>query len=225
MKRKMTAAELMDRLNADPDYVARKNNRDEEIQRKAAEYARAEAPLVQALKDAGVPVSSVWDLVNASRKRPSRTVRISTDPPDAVWGWLDANGGSYAALVPLLLDHLQRPYPDRVRAGIARALAVPEAKSAWPTLVKLYRQEQGDWSRDGLAVALSNVADDTVIDELIGLAKDPQNGKSRVLLLDALRRSRLPQAQRALMEMGTDPILQKEALRILHRRRSKTQTK
>jgi hypothetical protein len=192
--------------------------RRQEAQRKGAEWARAEVPLVQELRAAGVPVESVWDLVNAGRKRPSRTFKISTDPPEAIWDWLDANGRSLAAIVPLLLEHLQRPYPDRVRAGIARALAVREARSAWPLLVKLYRQERGDWSRDGLAVALGNIADDDVVDELIALVKDPQNGRSRVLLLDALRRSRLPQARMALMEFGTDPVLQKEALRILHRR-------
>jgi hypothetical protein len=208
----------MERLNSDPEYLARKKEQDEEFQRKAEEYAHAEAPLVQALKAAGVPVSSVWDLVNAGRKRPSRTFRISTDPPEAIWDWLDAKGRSFATIVPLLLEHLQRPYPDRVRAGIARALAVPEAKFAWPLLVKLYRQDQGDWSRDGLAVALSNLADDDLIDELIALARDPQNGKSRVLLLDALRRSRLPRTQTALTEFGKDPVLQKEALRILHLR-------
>jgi hypothetical protein len=199
--------------------------RRQEVQHEAVEWARAEAPLVHALNAAGVPASSVWDLVNAAgRKRPTRTFRISTDPPEAIWDWLDANSRSYAAIVPLLMEHLQRPYPDRVRAGIARALAISEAKSAWSLLVKLYRQDQGDWSRDGLAVALSNIADDDLIDELIALAKDPQNGKSRVLLLDALRRSRLPQAQRALMEFGTDLVLQKEAQQIL-RRRSKREKK
>src|SRR5262245_25354955 len=131
-RRKITAAELMAQLNADPDFVARKKAQDEAIRSKAEEHARAEAPLVQVLNAVGVPVSSVWDLVNAGRKRPSRTFRISTDPPEAVWDWLDANGGCYASILPLLLDHLQRPYPDPVRAGIARALAIPEAKFAWP---------------------------------------------------------------------------------------------
>jgi hypothetical protein len=217
MKKKVTAAELMTRLNNDPDFVARKKERDEAIQRKEEEYAHAEAPLVQDLRAAGAQVSSVWDLVNAGRKRPSRTFRISTDPPEALWDWLDANEGSYASILPLLLDHLQRPYPDAIRDGIARALAVPEARFAWSTLVKLYRQEVAEGTRQGLAVALSNIADDAVIDELIELARDPQQGESRVLLLDALRRSRLPQARKALMEFGTDPLLQKEAQKILRR--------
>jgi hypothetical protein len=96
-------------------------------------------------------------------------------------------------------------------------MAVPGAKFAWPLLVKLYRQEQGNRARQGLAVALSNIADDELIRELISLASEPQLGASRVLLLDALRRSRLPIAREALMDFGTDPLLQKESQKILRR--------
>lgn len=127
----------------------------------------------------------------------------------------------YSQSLPVLLDQLQRPYPDEVREGIARAIAVPEAKFAWPVLVRLYRHEQEKRSKDALAVALGNIADDDTTDELISLAKDAQHGESRVLLLDALKRSRAPGARRALMELGSDPQLYKEVQRILrakHRR-------
>jgi hypothetical protein len=190
MKRKnVTAAELMARLNSDPEWVARKKEQDEAFQRKHDEYARAEAPLVEELRAAEVPVNSAWDLVNT---------------PNA-----------YSQSLPILINHLQRPYPDAVRDGIARALAVPDAKFAWPLLVKLYREEREKRTKSGLAVALSNIADDAVIDELITLARDPQHGVSRVALLDGLRRTRLPRARRALVEFGTDPLLRKEAQRIL----------
>lgn len=163
-----------------------------EIQRKHEEYARAEASLVEELRAVGVPVNnSVWDLVN--------TPNI------------------YPQSLPILLDHLQRPYPDAVRDGIARAMAVPAAKFAWPLLVRLYLQEKGNRARQGLAVALSNIADDEVISELIALASETELGTSRVLLLDALRRSRLPMARKALMEFEKDPLLQKEAQQILRR--------
>lgn len=191
--------------------------RRQEVQRKEVEWARAEAPLVQELRDAGAQVSSVWDLVNAGRKRPSRTFRISTDPPEALWDWLDANEGSYASILPLLLDHLQRPYPDAIREGIARALAVPEARSAWPVLVKLYQEEQGGRTKDGLAVAVSSIVDDETLDELIELARNARHGESRVLLLSALKRSHHPDARKALMELGGDPELHKEVQAILRR--------
>jgi hypothetical protein len=191
MKKRTTAAQLMARLNADPDYVVRKKERDEVFRGQEEKHARAEAPLVQELRAAAITVDSVWDLVN-SRNR-------------------------YPLSIPILLDHLQRSYPDALRDGMARALAVPEARYAWSLLVKLYREESEKRTKSGLAVALANIADDKVIDELISLARDPQHGVSRVLLLDALRRSRLPQARKALMEFGSDQLLQKEAQQILRR--------
>jgi hypothetical protein len=197
MKRtKIKAAELMAQLNADPDYVARKKAQDEEFQRREKEYARAQAPLVQELRAAGVHVSSVWDLVNTK--------------------------DAYPQLLPILVHHLQFAYPDAIREGIARALAVPEAKFAWPLLLGLYRRETEKRTKSGLAVALANIADDQVIEELIALAKDSQHGVTRVLLLDALRRSRLAAAREALVEFEADPILGKEAKRIL-RMRKRTQ--
>ena len=124
---------------------------------------------------------------------------------------------TYEQSLPILLEHLQRSYPDAVREGIARALAVPAAKFAWPSLVNLYRQETVRRTKDGLAVAISNIADDETLDELIALARDVGHGESRVLLLNALERSRLPKARKALMELGGDPMLQKEVQRILNR--------
>lgn len=193
-KGSMTLAEHHARLKAEGKwdaYVARTNARDAAIQRKAEEYARAEAGLVEELRANGLAVGSVWDLVN------------STDP--------------YPQALPVLLIHLQRRYPDAVREGIARALAVPDAKFAWPVLVKLYRQEHEKRAKGGLAVAIANVADDDVIDELIDLARNPKHGESRLLLLNALERSHLPQARRALMELGSDSELHKEIQIILRR--------
>jgi hypothetical protein len=91
-------------LEGDPGFIARRDERDRERQRKAIEWRQAEAPLVEELRAAGFKVDSAWDLVN-------------TAVP-------------YAEALPILLAHVQRPYPDRVREGIARALAVPKARSA-----------------------------------------------------------------------------------------------
>ena len=191
MKSQITAAELLAQLNADPAYVARKRQQDEHFRRLREEYDRAQEPLIDELRTAQVPVKSVWDLVN------QRNV--------------------YPQSLPILLEHLRRPYPDAIRDGIARALAVPDARFAWPSLVAQYRVETGDRTRSGLAVALSNIADDTVMEELIELAGDRNQGVSRVLLLDALRRSHLPQAREALTEFAADPLLVKEARRVLRR--------
>lgn len=188
------ADQLRAELASDPDYAAQQERADVELRRKRAVLREAEAPLVAELQDAGIDVESAWDLVNSS-----------TPYPEAL---------------PILLKHLARQYPDRVREGIARALAVRDAEFAWEPLARLYRQETaGSDAKDGLAVALAAASDDAVIDDLISLARDSAHGESRLLLLRALKRSRSPLARAALEEFTEDPALAEEARRLLGRGR------
>jgi hypothetical protein len=182
-KKKVTAVELMARLNADPEFTANRTREEESRQRRAAEWRRAEEPLVRALRAEGYDVASAWDLVNMS--------------------------APYPRALPILLDHLQQAYPVAVREGIARALAVRDAKFAWPVLVRLFREEQEERVKDGLAVALAAAADNDVMEDLIDLARDRRLGTSRVLLLRALERSRDPRASLALTDLADDPDLHK----------------
>jgi hypothetical protein len=136
-------------------------------------------------------VNSVWDLVNTSTR--------------------------YAEIIPILLKHLKLPYSDRTKEGIVRALAVPDARTAWPILVTEYRKAPiGDENgirlggKDGLAAALSATATDAVMDELVALAKDRAQGDSQLLLLRGLRKSKSQIARRALEELASDPALSKE---------------
>jgi hypothetical protein len=192
VKKKVTAAELIARLDADPDYVARKKERDDAIEHKAQEYARAEAPLVQELRAAGAQVSSVWDLVNAKTR--------------------------YPQLVSILFAHLDRPYPDKVREGIARALAVPESRSRWDQLVTRYLAE-ADTTATGVKWALHSAiaaaADGTVLDTLIRLACDRRHGRNRALFIDALARIDDPRARAALAELASDPDLAGDVQRVM----------
>ena len=191
----ITAKELETQLKADPEWTARRDERERERRHLEADWRAAEAPLVEELREAGLEnVRWSWDLVNTS-----------TPYPEAL---------------PILVKHLQRPYPDRVREGIARALAVREAKFAWETLTRLYREEEaGTNAKDGLAVAIAATVHDEVIDELIGLAGDTQHGESRLLLLRALKRSRNPRARAALERLEADPELTKEVRGLLKRER------
>ncbi|BAS27245.1 hypothetical protein [Limnochorda pilosa] len=196
MKKRITAAELMSKLNADPKFVVQRAKREEEHQKRVAEFRRAEAPLVEELRAAGFAVESVGSLLNTATP--------------------------YPKALPILLEHLQRPYPGDVREVIARALAVPEAKFGWDVLTRLFRDERDDErAKDGLAVAIAAIADDQTIGEVIALARDPQHGSSRLLLLSALERSRDPRALAALMELETDPDLVKEIRVILRRLKRK----
>lgn len=186
----ISATDLMAELEADPEYVARRERRDAELRRMEEESRRAQAPLIEELRAAGFEVDSAWDLVNTSTP--------------------------YPAALPILLEHLQRPYPDRVREGIARALAVRDAKFAWERLVRLYREEPtGTDAKDGLAVALAAASDDEVVDDVISLAEDVEHGESRLLLLRRLKRSRSAEARAALERFTDDSVLGQEARRLL----------
>lgn len=185
-----TAAELMAELQADPEYVADRQRRDDELARREAEWRLAEAPLVEELRTAGFEVDSAWDLVNTSTP--------------------------YPAALPILLRHLQRPYPDRVREGIARALAVRDSRFGWESLAQLYREEPaGTDAKDGLAVALSAAADEDVADQLIDLAGDDEHGDSRLLLLRGLKRLEASQARTAFERFAADAVLGEESRRLL----------
>jgi len=201
MKRRETAEELLARLEADPKFVADRAARENAHQRLEAELRVAEAPVIAELQAAGYPVQSVWDLVNTT--------------------------SSYAEALPILVGHLSKPYPDAIRDGIARALAVPEANFAMSTLKRLYEAEKNTRVKAGLAVALAGVAQERDKAEIISLARDATNGPTRVLLLRALERFADTKARAALMELGSDPDLRKEVpviLRRLKRRRRSSGT-
>lgn len=63
-KKKITAVELMAKLHADPEFVAKRAQQEDQHLKREAEYRRAEAPLVDELQAAGYQVQSAWDLVN-----------------------------------------------------------------------------------------------------------------------------------------------------------------
>lgn len=189
-----TAAELMAELNQDPQFVERRRQQEQARQREEADLRRAQQPLLDELRSVGLAVQSVWDLVNTATP--------------------------YPAAVPILLRHLQLPYPDRVREGVARALAVPEARSSWNILVEQFRRDEdraGLGAKAGLAAAIAAVADDDVLDDVIELLTNPQHGQSRLLLVTAVARSSLPRARRVLSALSNDPALADEIQRALRR--------
>ncbi len=179
-----TVEELLRELEADPQFVRRQEEREAERRQLERQLRDAEAPLLHDLADVGVDVDSrVGPLVNTS-----------TPYPDAL---------------PVLLDHLGRDYPDRVREGMARALAVRgDAAFAWATLLRLYRQEPaGTDAKDGLAVALPAVAAGSELNELIELAADARHGESRILLIGGISRLRSAEAREALDRLADDPVV------------------
>ncbi|WP_395708200.1 hypothetical protein [Reyranella sp.] len=203
---KLTAEEFVRlKLTDDEKHRLREINRERARQRekRTARLLAEGQPIVADLRAIGRNVTSVWDML----KIPNR----------------------HADAIPVLLKHLRLPYSDRTREGIARALAIPDAKDAWPILVEEYRKapmgvENGFrlGAKSGFAVALSATVTANTIDELIALAKDRSHGSSRLLLLRGLRRSRAPAAKKALEELASDPELSKEIASWRRARRTPT---
>jgi hypothetical protein len=186
--------EVLAELNADPRYVAMKREQEQTRQEQADELRRAEAPLVEALTKAGVHVQSAWDLINRASSCPQA--------------------------LPVLLEHLEKPYPVRVREGIARALAVPESISAWPTLLRLFEAEVETTTtgvKFALGCALAAAATDNVIGDVIRLVRDGRHGANRAMLVRSLAKSADPRARQALMDVAADPELGTEAQKALKR--------
>jgi HEAT repeat protein len=197
MKKKpmKTAAELMSSLRSDPKWVAQHEDRQRNMHQRMLEDRRAEEPLLDELRAAGIVVTSVWDLVN-------------TKAP-------------YPAALPILLKRLGQGYPSRVREGIARALAVPEAHAGWSVLLDAFRQEQ-DATTQGvkwaLACALGASGTDAELKDVIQLLRDRSLGRNRVPLLQVLGRSRDSAAREVLEELRTDGSIAEDVRKALRQR-------
>jgi hypothetical protein len=187
------AGEFHALLEKDPDWVAMRHAKDEEIAKRRAESQREEAPIIADLAAAGVHAKFVSDLVNRRN--------------------------DYDSALPVLMRHLLLDYCDRTKEMIARSLAVPEAAPYWAELLAMYENEpsrtpDGKESdvKSGLSVALS-VLGKRHPEEIVRLCSDARNGASRVTLIQAIRRNRAPWIDDALARLVEDPGLAVELAR------------
>lgn len=193
-RKRQTAAEFLTELRADPVFMAQERERERAYRRRASERRQAEAPVIAALREVGVKVDELSKLVGAS--------------------------DFYPRVIPILLDHLQRPYPDRVREWIARALAVPEAIQGWETLLYLFESDPDTTamgSKWAIGCALGAAATDDVIEDVIRLVRNPEHADNRSALFVALERSTDPRSRETLEKLSADPRLEYEAKKSLKR--------
>ena len=170
LSKSMTAADLMRRLQGDPNWVRENAKREAEhkaaVAKRCEEFRPEENPLLADLNSVGVKVDSVWDLVNAK--------------------W------SYRTAIPVLSEHLQRARHPLLREGIVRALTVPEARGIAGRVVLSELSRSGDQSphlvRWAMANALTVVADETMADAIKQLIADDDYADVRERLTLALRR-------------------------------------
>lgn len=180
------AADFMSELSADATYQQRKRDADAERDVRTRQLQQAEKPILDDLHEAGVDVSSVWDLVNTS------------DP--------------YPQALPILFHHLKRgTYPDRVMEGVARALAVPPAAPMWAALRDLYLASRGHGEAEGLAVALSASVTPAHLEDLISLLDHKAGGDTRIHFLKSILRLGGQRGHDVVASLRSNPTFGKEA--------------
>ncbi|MDX6807157.1 hypothetical protein [Terrihabitans rhizophilus] len=190
-KRKgITAAELQSQLEADPAYVERVKQEEEDQAARAAAAAEEERPILADLKKVGIEVNSIWCMVNSKAK--------------------------FIPALPYLVKHLGLPYSNTTRAGIARALAVPEAHFAWDFIAQLYVDEpettdgSTNWAKEGLALALSAAATSAELTRVSALMSEQKHGPSRLYLVNALRRLDGVEVEAMLRRFSEDELFSAE---------------
>lgn len=201
-KSRITAEQLMSELESDPEWVAKRDAREQWRKARAARIGREEAPLVREVSDAGLEINSVWDLVN-------------TREP-------------YPEAIPVLLRHLKRrDYHPAIREGIARALTVKSYPEILPAMIESFREDPDPivngpkWAKGN---AIEVLFDDRHVEEIVELARDPTHGEARDMLVYALGKSKSPFADEVLQELLADPQLEihaKKAIELRERRRRK----
>lgn len=165
----MTAAEAATYNAACPEWVAEQDAKQAELQQKEKRYLAEEAPLRDDLHRLGFHIKWVWDFVNSKEN-------------------------NYQAAIPTLLEHIQRPYSDEVREGIARSLAIREARGQAGGVLIAVLQERGlgHQLRWALANTLTVVADRSNRDAIRELLEVETESSVRDRLSRALRTAAKP---------------------------------
>jgi hypothetical protein len=192
----ISATDLMTELEADPDFVARREEADAERAERERILRIAEQPIVQDLRGLGLDLESVWDLHTIPDSRPQA--------------------------IPVLLKHLTLDYPDRILFGIGQGLDHKSAQAWWSDLRQMMLTTERDEVRDRLAVALANCATRDHYQDLLAFIRDDNLGKCRIYFLRPINRignrMNADQGRADIEAFVADPFLGREATAILQGR-------
>ena len=138
-----------------------------------------QAKVVRALREIGMQIQSIWDLVNS--------------------------GAGYGSAIPVLLELLPLISDRKVKEGIIRALSTPEARSiaTAPLLAEMHASRDDETLAWVIGNALSVVvtSKDGAFEDLTALLRDQAFGRGRQMLPEALAKTKDPRALDVLLEV------------------------
>ena len=161
--------------------MGRKYSR-ENMERREARHAQAEAPCLDELRRIGMDVESVWDIP-----------RDETIPPASF------------DLIIRALEHTPR-HPQVMRLGLANALANRSASDQLDRVLALLARENDELVRDALAGAASPHQ----AARLLEACADVSLGACRAMFVPRLVRFRRDYIRQALHDLAKDPALKHE---------------
>ena len=178
----VTAKELMDRLNSDPAYVARKKEKSEAHAQKVASNTRFVADLLRDLAEAGCKVDSLEQLQrNKETYLTALPVLLRTFA-----------GTHVVAFKTILLSHFCSPW-----SGL----------TATPLLIDEFKKADTESLRWAIGNALNIIADDSSYDSIVQLACDTRYGKAREMVTLALGDMKNPVAMDILRQLLKDEVV------------------
>lgn len=121
-----------------------------------------ETELIEDLKNVGVEVSSVWDLVNGPN--------------------------NYNQAESVLIKHLKATKECRFKEGIVRSLSVKSFKNAVRPLLDEFKNSKDESYKWAVGNTLSIIASKESLNELIQIMDDHRHGRSRQMIAEALGR-------------------------------------
>jgi hypothetical protein len=174
-RKPVTAEELISELDANPDFRRRRAAAERERAAAAAEFSRCAEPVKAALRAAGLPDAGFGTFVSA------RGAKYFGEPEF-----------DHQRAVPILLEWLPRIDDLRVKEAVVRHLSTKYAKPvAAQPLVEEFRRTPTDQEALKWAIgnALDVVADNSVVPELLELAREQQHGSGRQMIVRRLGRA------------------------------------
>ena len=186
-EKKLTATELMKKLENDKDYQEKKKQKDFALKQKHELLVKEYKSFSKECKKLGYSLETAWDLVMV--KQP------------------------YPDLIPILMKYLEeKNHSSKFREGIARALAVYDSSPYFDRLFELYKESKNECKNVSWAIACTLSASALTQEQFDIIEKMIYNkeiGNDRNALLNAIKRMKGEQKKRCLAYARQD-----EALRI-----------